>query len=182
MPGSTNPNVGKEVRVLHLSDKRLNPKSYRDKYLPCIPQTSHPVSKKKGVTTTQDQSEWFKHLLDVVKKIRDLRAAPIGSELRNNYVYLFYCIAKSLHSADVAMRLTEEFNSGFRVPFRPQELKSTLSSAVRKKYDIGPETIIRLLNVTDEEANLVGLNSRQFQTETLAKNKKAPNKKNIKEE
>lgn len=179
MPGSTNPNAGKEVRVLHLSDKRLDPKSYRDKYLPCIPQTSHPVSKKKGVTTTQDQSEWFKHLLDVVKKIRDLRAAPIGSELRNNYIYLFYCIAKSLHSADVAMRLTEEFNSGFRVPFRTQELKSTLSSAVRKKYDIGPETIIRLLNVTDEEANLVGLDSRQFQTETLAKNKKAERNEKI---
>ena len=159
MPGSTNTIVGKEVHVQHLSDNRLDPKSYRDEHLPFTPEAKQPVSKKKCIATVQDQREWFKHLLDAVEKIRDIRAAPIGSELRNNFIYLFFCLAKSIYPADAAMRLTEAFNSGFRVPFRPQELKSTLSAAVKRDYTVGPQKIIDLLAVTDEEASLVGLMS-----------------------
>ena len=164
MPGSTNPIVGKEVCVQHLSDKRLDPKSYRDEHLPFTSEAKQTVSKKKYVATAQDQSEWFEHLVEAVKKIRDLRAAPIGSEQRNNFIYLFFCLTKSIYPVDVAMSLTEEFNLGFQVPLRPQELKSTLSSAVRKHYVIGPKKIIDLLNVTDEEANLVSLMSPSTHT------------------
>lgn len=157
LPGSTNPIVRKTVRVQHLSDERLDLISYRDEHLPYMPRQQFSVRGTRPVAEFRDQKEWFMQLLDAVQQLRQLRAAPSGSELRNNFIYLFFSIAKSLYPIEVAQKLTREFNSGFHTPLRDQELKSTLSSAVRKAYVIGPKKIIDLLDVTKEEAELIGL-------------------------
>lgn len=89
MPGSTNPIVGKEVCVQHLSDKRLDPKSYRDEHLPFTSEAKQTVSKRSmspqlRIRVSGSNTLWRQ------SKIRDLRAAPIGSEQRNNFIYLFF--------------------------------------------------------------------------------------------
>lgn len=159
LPGSSNPTTGKKVQVRHLNDERLDLVTYRNEYLPYTREKEKAFGRMKHVAVPQDQKERCEQLLDAVQKIRNYRASPSGNELRNNFIFLFFALARSIYSADEAMRRTEDFNTGFRVPFSPRELKSTLSSAIKKSYAVGPQKIIDLLGVTDEEAKLVGLMS-----------------------
>ena len=173
LPGSLNPTVGKKVEVQHLSNERLNLITFRDANLPYKPGKEIFSKQAMQSSVPKDQRERYAKLLDAVIRLRDIRSASCGSELRNNFLFLFFELAKVLYLRDEAMQRTKDFNLGFRIPFRAQELKSTLSSATKKDYMIGPQKIIDLLGVTDEEAKLAGLVSTSTYVSKSRKNEKA---------
>lgn len=179
LPGSSNPTTGKKVQTHHLSDERLDLVTYRKAHLPYTREKEKAFGRMKHIAISQNQKERCEQLLDAVQKLRNLRSAPSGNELRNNFIFLFFALARSIYSADEAMRRTEDFNEGFRVPFSPRELKSTLSSAIKKTYAIGTQKIIDLLSVTDEEAKLVGLMSPNIHIGAPKNNEKAERDTNI---
>ena len=179
LPGSSNPATGKKVQVRRLSDERLDLVAYRNAHLPYTREKEKFSRRKKYVAVSQDQKERCEQFLDAVQRLRNLRSAPSGNELRNNFIFLFFALACSIYSIDEAMRRTEDFNEGFRVPFSPRELKSTLSSAIKKTYAIGSQKIIDLLDITDEEAKLVGLISPNIRIEVPKNNEKAERDTNI---
>lgn len=171
VPGTMNPRVGKQVTAwINGPDKldeaengrtikRLDIKKYRDKYLPYHPSKEE-TYRLSGIVPVQVTTDGTTdgHCLDALAKLRNMRAVSAGEELRNNFIFLYYAIAKNLYSSDdVAMQMAENFNSGFQKPMTPKEIKSTLSSAKRKDYKIGFHKIIELLDVSDEEAKLISL-------------------------
>ena len=186
VPGTMKPSIGKQVTVwinrakkLDETQKerainRLDIKEYRDKYLPYHPSKEE-TYKSSGIATVQVTANETtgNYCLDALVKLRNMRAVSAGEELRNNFIFLYYAIAKNLYSSDdMAMQMAENFNSGFQRPMMPKELKSTLSSAKRKDYKIGLRKIIELLDVSDEEAKLIGLTATSYSVDTPQKSDK----------
>lgn len=187
VPGTMNPSVGKQVTIwINRAKKldeakndrainRLDIKKYRDKYLPYHPSKEE-TYKSSGIVPVQVTTGGTTdgHCLDALTKLRNMRAVSAGEELRNNYIYLYYTIAKNLYpSEDIALQMTKDFNSGFQSPMSPKELKSTISSARRKNYITGCRKIVELLDISDEEAKLIGLTTPSHSVDTPPRSDKA---------
>lgn len=155
LPGSVNPLTHSRVEVIPISDTRLDMPSYRDKILPysALPTKSNPKrhAYASGLKTLVEKR------IAAITKLRDMRSAPAGCELRNNFCLLYYALLKSIYDEKDVIQRLHEFNSGFKVPMTERELKSTLTSARRKDYKFRTQTIKEFLNITDDEAIAIGL-------------------------
>ena len=157
LPGSVNPLTHRRVEVIHISDTRLDMPCYRDKILPqsAIP----PKSNTKRHAYASGLKALMEKRIAAITKLRDMRSAPAGCELRNNFCLLYYALLKPIYDEKDAIQRLLEFNSGFKVPMTEEELKSTLSSARRKDYKFSTQKIKEFLDITDDEAITIGLSA-----------------------
>lgn len=156
LPGSFNSKAGQQVETIHLNNSMLDPKEYRDRVLPItVQKTSY--SKRSCTYIPSDLQARIEHRIAAITHLRALRSAPAGSETRNNYCYVLYSLMKAIYGHEEAYQRTAEFNEGFLHPLTSRELKSTLSSAVRKNYKFSNEKLMEILDITDSEARLIGL-------------------------
>lgn len=103
-----------------------------------------------------DCSKWAKKMLYAIRGLRMIRDNEIGAETRNNFCLVYYCMLVSAgFDLDQVEAALAAFNSEFKKPMSPQELKHTLTSARRKDYKISAKAMVKLLDITPEEESIL---------------------------
>lgn len=101
LPGSISPHTGRETEIICLHDTRLNLLVYRDQTLPAneravrMKRTWSSCPSSSYTHSGTEQLTYYR--LSVIERLRDIRSAPVGSEMRNNFCFLYYCFAKQLY-------------------------------------------------------------------------------------
>lgn len=159
LPGTVNTHCQKDVEAIFFPGQRLNLKNFRDQFLPLSPRSSKRGNAHihfKPYTQNSLKAVLLKRL-DAVERLRSLRNAPVGGETRNNFCLIYYAMAKPIYGDAEAYRRTQAFNYGFKIPLTDKELGKCLCSARRKNYKYSTQAIIQKLDITADEANMIGL-------------------------
>lgn len=103
------------------------------------------------------ESTGVRRVIQLVK-LRNLRNNEAGKETRDYFNFSVYNALRMNYEHDEAMERLESFNAGFKEPMTPSELENCVSSAEKKGgYYYKNETLIKLLDVTPEEQQVIGL-------------------------
>lgn len=116
--------------------------------------------------------------------LQAMRAAagrPITKGMRDWFLLCLYCVLASVNvSHEAAMQRVNTANARFPDPMTQDEIKSSLSSAVTKRYRLTNQYIIDALQITPEEQNALRfykggamLNNTREQLAEAARKKKA---------
>lgn len=147
LPGTINQNTKTQVSMEVLHDHTFSLaelKAFRDE-VPLPPVDFVPKQAK-------DHKLWARKMLTKLYTLREMRDAEPGDELRNNYCFVVYCTLRTAgYDRNKALELVSHFNEGFKEPFSESELRTCLSSAVRKHYKLSSKSIIELLGITMPE-------------------------------
>ncbi len=90
-------------------------------------------------------------------RLRALRNAPIGEEMRDFYCISVYSSLLADNSPEEAWDKLQAFNAGFKEPLPEKVLKSMMSSAIKKQYHLRNEWVIAALGINEAEQNAIGL-------------------------
>lgn len=179
-PGTVNTKCGKQVEVISFHEQRLNLRIFRDEHLP-ISAKANRIKTNSALFrayTPNTLKDVLSRRLDALEKLRDMRDAPVGNEIRNNLCFLYYVMAKPIYGDADACQRTRDFNSEFKVPLTEKELKGCICSARRKNYKYRTKAIVELLDISDDEAAEIGLQvSKAKPSATKETNKRSNQKK-----
>lgn len=95
--------------------------------------------------------------VEKIIKLRSIRKASIGNEQRDLMCLIVYCALLADYSPAEAWKRLLAFNNGFKEPLSIAELERSMKTATEKKYSYKNETIIDVLNITEEEQERIGL-------------------------
>lgn len=85
-----------------------------------------------------------------------------GAEERNNYSLLVYSALRASFSHIEAWKRLQFFNKGFKQPMTEAELNNVISSAQYKDgYKFRNRAVLKFLNITNEEQQIIGLFTRE---------------------
>lgn len=90
-------------------------------------------------------------------RLRALRDAAKGDEMRDRYCFAVYCALLADYEPDEAWRRLLAFNSGFKEPLQVRKLAQMMRTAEAKCYKISNEWIIGQLEITEAEQDAIGL-------------------------
>lgn len=99
--------------------------------------------------------------------LRNLRNNDVGAETRNDFNFAVYNALRMSFDHSEAMTRLNAYNAGFKKPMTKSELNSCVSSAKGYKYLLKNENLIKLLKITEEEQEAIGL--LPFRTRSLSK-------------
>lgn len=111
-------------------------------------------------SSCQKKSNWNSFIIQNRKRmnlIEDLikdRNAPVGSETRNNYLYVYYNAARGIYSSDMAQKKTENVNLLFHEPLRSLNYIFKEIDARYEKNDpyfFKNSTLIEWFSITEDE-------------------------------
>lgn len=159
LPGTINTHCQREVEAIFFPGQRLNLKDFRDQFLPAASRSARMRNTNVYFRPyTQDAlKEVLLRRLDAIEKLRSIRNAPVGNETRNNFCFLYYATAKPIYGDTEAYQRTRDFNNEFKLPLTDKELKGCLCSARRKNYKYSTKAILQKLDISDDEADMIGL-------------------------
>ena len=104
-------------------------------------------------------------------KLRALRKARLQDEMRDRFCFSVYCSLLADYSEAEAWERLCLFNKGFTEPLGERNLAQMMSSAEVKMYKLKNDTLIELLEISEEEQAIIGL----FPTGTKKAERKASN-------
>ena len=90
-------------------------------------------------------------------RLRAMRNAPMGQEMRDRFCFTVYCALLADHSQEEAWQRLLAFNEGFKEPLSHATLKQTMSSASEKLYRLTNSWVIAELEITEDEQEAIGL-------------------------
>lgn len=90
-------------------------------------------------------------------RLRALRDAAKGDEMRDRFCFVVYCALLADHEPDEAWRRLLAFNAGFKEPLAVRKLAQMMKTAEQKGYKISNEWIIGQLDITEAEQDAIGL-------------------------
>jgi hypothetical protein len=104
-------------------------------------------------------------------RLRALRNAPMGQEMRDRFCFTVYCALLADYDQPEAWERLLAFNKGFKQPLPYPALKQMMSSATEKKYRLTNEWIISELEITEEEQQNIGLSrASETRSERMSRN------------
>lgn len=164
IPGTMNISANREASYQVFSEHRYTLQELKDFNRAHQKKENRQYFVKKH---TEDCSIWAEKMLSAIRYLREIRDNQIGEETRNNFCFVYYCMLKSagFDREKVEAELAA-FNSEFKKPMRSNELKSTLSSAMRKDYKISSNAMIKILGITNDEETLLNQNYGFNRTKT----------------
>ena len=104
-------------------------------------------------------------------RLRALRNAPKGEEMRDRFCFTVYCALLADNSQADAWNKLLAFNEGFKEPLSLSALKQQMSSATNRKYRLTNTWVIGELKITEDEQEAINLHPTSAQSERH----KAPN-------
>lgn len=159
LPGTINTHCQREVEAIFFPGQRLNLKDFRDQFLPAASKSAR--MRNTSVYFRPYAQDVLKEVLlrrlDAIERLRSIRNAPVGDETRNNFCFLYYATAKPIYGDTEAYQRTRDFNNEFKLPLTDKELKGCLCSARRKNYKYSTKAILQKLDISDDEADMIGL-------------------------
>lgn len=84
-------------------------------------------------------------------KLRAIRNKPIGSEERDHFNLIVFCILLGEFGTEESFKRTLLFNSGFKEPMPVEEVEKILATAMEKQYKLSNEKIIEILDIKQDE-------------------------------
>ena len=90
-------------------------------------------------------------------RLRALRNAPMGQEMRDRFCFTVYCALLADHEQEEAWKRLVAFNKGFKEPLPYPALEQMMSSATEKKYRLTNSWVIDELEITEDEQDTIGL-------------------------
>ena len=104
-------------------------------------------------------------------RLRALRNAPMGQEMRDRFCFTVYCALLADNNQADAWNKLLAFNEGFKEPLSLSALKQQMSSATERKYRLTNTWVIGELKITEDEQEAINLHPTSAQSERH----KAPN-------
>lgn len=102
-------------------------------------------------------------------RLRALRNAPMGQEMRDRFCFTIYCALLADHEQPVAWAKLLAFNEGFKEPLSQQTLEQLMSSATERKYRLTNSWVITELEINEDEQNAIGLHPSSDTVRTTRK-------------
>ena len=90
-------------------------------------------------------------------RLRALRNAPVGEEMRDRFCFTVYCALLADHEQNEAWQRLLAFNEGFKEPLSYSALKQAMSSATDRKYRLTNSWVITELEIDEDEQKAIGL-------------------------
>lgn len=90
-------------------------------------------------------------------RLRALRDAAKGDEMRDRFCFVVYCALLADHEPAEAWRRLLAFNKGFKEPLSVRKLAQMMGTAEAKGYKISNEWVIGELEITEAEQEAIGL-------------------------
>ena len=103
-------------------------------------------------------------------RLRALRNAPMGEEMRDRFCFTVYCALLADHEQEEAWRRLVVFNEGFKQPLPYPALKQMMSSATEKKYRLTNKWVIAELVISEDEQEAIGLRVAEARSERMSRN------------
>ena len=124
--------------------------------------------------------------VNALLKLIELRKAWVG--YRDYFLFVFFSAYQMAgYSDEAALLLTLEANSKFELPLSEREVRSLLSTAMKKHYKMGNTYIVDALDLTADEQATIGISAmptgvakrgkNQARDERTAAKRKAENRK-----
>lgn len=90
-------------------------------------------------------------------RLRALRNAPVGHEMRDRFCFTVYCALLADNDQAEAWGKLLAFNEGFKEPLPYSALEQTMSSATERKYRLTNSWVITELEISEDEQQAIGL-------------------------
>ena len=104
-------------------------------------------------------------------RLRALRNAPMGQEMRDRFCFTVYCALLADNSQAEAWNKLLAFNEGFKEPLSISALQQQMATATERKYRLTNTWVIDELVITEDEQGAINLHPTSAQSERH----KAPN-------
>lgn len=102
-------------------------------------------------------------------RLRAMRNASMGQEMRDRFCFTVYCALLGDHSQDEAWGRLLAFNEGFKEPLSHSALKQMMASATERKYRLTNSWVITELEIDEDEQQAIGLHPSSDAVRTTRK-------------
>lgn len=104
-------------------------------------------------------------------RLRALRKAGIGDEMRDRFCFAVYCALLADHDQTEAWERLLAFNDGFKEPLPLDKLRQAMSTASVRQYRLTNKWVITELEINETEQDAIGLHPNAGDsTKTKTKN------------